>query len=147
MINSRDIKLLVPELQTLCLQFIAKCKEAGVPVIITQTLRDKEYQDFLYAKGRTTPGPIVTKVKGGFSQHEKGRAFDFVPVVNGKAIWNDNKLWAKCGKIAVELGLEWGGSWTRFVDKPHCQLKNTPPVAKPEPKATIAPVTHKFKSI
>lgn len=29
----------------------------------------------------------------------------------------------RCGKIGEELGLEWGGSWKRFQDKPHLQLK------------------------
>ncbi len=29
----------------------------------------------------------------------------------------------RCGRIGEDLGLEWGGSWKGFQDKPHLQLK------------------------
>ena len=70
--------------------------------------------------GRTGPGNKVTNAGPGQSWHQHKVAFDFVPVVAGKAVWDDAKLWATCGAIARECGLEWGGSW-KFTDKPHCQ--------------------------
>jgi len=120
MINSRDIKELTPDTQAKCREFQARCKAAGIDTILTSTYRDNACQSALYAQGRTTPGKRVTKAGPGHSYHNWRCAFDFVPLVAGKAIWKDDLLWAKCGSIAKDCGLEWGGDW-RFVDKPHCQ--------------------------
>ena len=57
----------------------------------------------------------------GDSLHNYGVAFDICPIINGKAIWSDISLFNKVGKIGKELGLEWGGDWKGFVDKPHFQ--------------------------
>lgn len=120
MINSRKIEDLHPHVASLCRKFIERCKEAGVDVLVTSTYRDHESQNALYAQGRTAPGKIVTKAKGGQSFHNHKVAFDVVPLVNGKAIWNDEGLWRKIGQIGQEVGLEWGGNW-KFQDKPHFQ--------------------------
>lgn len=120
MINSRSIDELTPETREKCKAFIAGCMLDGVDVIITSTYRDFESQAAIYAQGRTKPGAIVTKAKPGRSMHQYRVAFDFVPIVNGKAMWADHKLWAVCGKWADLAGLEWGGNWN-FQDKPHCQ--------------------------
>lgn len=65
---------------------------------------------------------IVTWLK--VSPHCFGLAFDFVPIVGGRAVWNDEKLWERCGLVAESLDLEWGGRWKSFPDFPHVQLKN-----------------------
>lgn len=122
MINSRKISDLLPEVAAKCEAFIAACAEEGIDCIITSTYRDHASQDALYAQGRTTPGPKVTNARGGSSFHNWRVAFDFVPIVNGKAIWNDESLWMMCGAIGVDCGLEWGGNWDGFVDKPHMQF-------------------------
>jgi len=122
MINSRKIEDLLPEVAEKCEAFITACAKEDIDTIITSTFRDYESQDALYAQGRTLPGPKVTQVRGGYSFHNFRVAFDFVPIVGGKAIWNDSALWARCGKIGESLGFEWGGSWAKFVDKPHMQL-------------------------
>ena len=121
MINSRKIEdlRLIPAAK--CRAFFAACAKVGIDVLITSTYRDAESQNALYAQGRTAPGKRVTNARGGDSFHQHRCAFDFVPVVGGKAIWNDNKLWARCGALAESVGLEWGGRWTLFEDRPHCQ--------------------------
>jgi peptidoglycan L-alanyl-D-glutamate endopeptidase CwlK len=121
MINSRKLEDLHPKVKTLCENFVKTCAKVGIDVIITSTYRDGESQNALYAQGRTTPGKIVTNAKAGQSFHNWRVAFDFVPVVNGKAQWNDTALFTKCGQIAEALGLEWAGRWTRFREMPHCQ--------------------------
>lgn len=98
------------------------CKDKGIDVILTSTYRDKESQDALYAQGRTTPGKKVTNAKGGQSMHNWRVAFDLVPVINGKAVWNDDNLWNRVGEIGESVGLEWGGRWSKFIDKPHLQF-------------------------
>lgn len=119
--NSRDIKDLLPIVAAKCDSFIAECKRQGLDVLITSTLRDNESQDALYAQGRTTAGKIVTNAKGGQSFHNYGCAFDFVPVVNGKAQWNDLAAFERCGMIAESLGLEWAGRWKSMREMAHCQ--------------------------
>ena len=115
------LELLKPKIRGLAERLINECKNLGYQVTITQTLRTIEEQDALYAQGRTKPGNIVTKAKGGYSLHNFGVAFDICPIVNGKAAWNDTALFKKIGEIGVSLGLEWGGTWTSFPDLPHFQ--------------------------
>ena len=87
-------------------------------------------QDELYAKGRTIPGSIVTKAKGGQSNHNFGLAIDVFP------IWQDGRLHMKkeddaenirllklIAHIGIEEGLAWGGHWRKFKDYPHFELK------------------------
>ena len=122
MINSRNLDDLHPIIRKKCQKFIELCKESGVNILITSTLRDHESQNDLYAQGRTKPGKIVTNAKGGESYHNFGQAFDFVPMVEGQCIWNDTSLFNKCGNLAKECGLEWGGDFRSFKDLPHCQF-------------------------
>jgi peptidoglycan L-alanyl-D-glutamate endopeptidase CwlK len=121
MINSRSVDDLTYDTRIKALDFKNQCALAGCPIIFTSTYRDHESQNDLYAMGRTKPGSIVTQVRGGDSFHQYRVAFDFVPVVDGKAVWGNESLWAKAGAIGVQCGLEWGGNWRSFKDKPHMQ--------------------------
>ncbi len=122
MINSRDINDLTPKTAELCRQFVAKCKDQHIDIIITSTYRDNKSQNALYAQGRTKSGAKVTNAKGGQSFHNFRIAFDFCPIVDGKAQWTDIKTFTKCGEIAESLGLEWAGRWLRFKELAHCQF-------------------------
>ena len=122
MINSRKLEDLHPKVEKMCNEFISKCKDEGIDVIITSTYRDAESQNELYAQGRTKPGKVVTNAKAGDSFHNYQLAFDFVPVVSGKAQWNDLSLFKKCGEIAKSCGLEWAGEWKSFKEYAHCQF-------------------------
>lgn len=121
MINSRKLEDLNPKAAQLCQAFIEKCKSEGIDVLITSTYRDAESQNALYAQGRTTPGSKVTNAKAGQSYHNWRCAFDFAPIVNGKAQWNDLKTFTRCGDIAESIGLEWAGRWKSFKELAHCQ--------------------------
>jgi peptidoglycan L-alanyl-D-glutamate endopeptidase CwlK len=118
---SRDINELHPKVAEKCREFINRCKEQGIDVVITCTYRSEEEQNSLYAQGRTMPGKKITNAKGKNSYHFWRVAFDFVPIVNGKAQWNDLKLFKQCGEIAESVGLEWAGRWKSFVEYAHCQ--------------------------
>lgn len=122
MINSRDLNELHPEVKRRAEAFIASCKKVGIDVLVTSTYRDAASQNALYAQGRTSPGRIVTNAKAGQSFHNWRVAFDFVPIVGGKAAWNDNALWMKCGEIGESVGLEWAGRWKKFKEFPHMQF-------------------------
>jgi peptidoglycan L-alanyl-D-glutamate endopeptidase CwlK len=120
MVNSRKISDLLPVVGKKCAAFIAQAKAAGIEVVITSTYRDHASQDALWAIGRTKPGRRVTNAKGGQSFHNFRVAWDFVPVIAGKAVWNDLSLFRRCGEIGEALGCEWGGRW-KMRDYPHLQ--------------------------
>lgn len=92
------------------------------------TLRTFAEQDALYAQGRTKPGKIVTKAKGGMSYHNYGMAIDIVLIVDGKALWDiktdfdgdKTSDWMEVVHVFQQHGWEWGGNW-KFVDYPHFQ--------------------------
>lgn len=120
----RDTTQLHPELQAVIPKFLSKCKAQGLIVSIGECFRSVAEQDALYAKGRTASGSIVTNCKGSSysSPHQWGVAFDFIRN-DGKGAYNDNDgFFAKVGSVGISLGLEWGGNWTSFKDKPHLQL-------------------------
>jgi len=116
-----DLNLLKPKVKAMAEELQKRAKAIGINIIFTCTFRTKEEQDKLYARGRTAPGKIVTNARGGESLHNYGVAFDICPIVSGKAIWNDISLFNKIGKIGIDIGLEWGGAWKKFIDKPHFQ--------------------------
>lgn len=126
MLDSRKIEDLREDVAAACREVIKRAKQRGIDIIITSTVRDDAYQAKLYAQGRTTKGAIVTQQKlPTFHWNQAGLAFDFCPVniVGGKNIclWNDTAKFRAVGKIALEMGLEWGGDWKSFVDMPHIQ--------------------------
>lgn len=124
-INSRELSYLHPRVQDMAREFMAKCRAAGIELLITSTYRDAESQDALYAQGRTSPGRIVTNARAGQSWHNYGLAFDVVPLRAGKPVWGttgaDLALWRQVGEIGKRCGLEWAGEWVRFREYPHFQ--------------------------
>lgn len=91
----------------------------GHPMRVTEGYRSPARQMWLYAQGRTRPGPIVTSVRS--SMHTQGRAVDCVFLAKGGGIAWDGP-WAEYGRRAKRRGLRWGGDWTRLVDRPHVEL-------------------------
>lgn len=93
----------------------------GVSILIVCTMRTAEEQSQLYSIGRDEQGnriegqKVVTNAKAGKSLHNFGRAFDCVPMVSGKPIWDDKgnnrALWEKVGAAGESAGLEWSGRW------------------------------------
>ncbi len=118
----RDVTTLHPELQLLCVAFLDQCKKNGLNVLITETIRTVQYQDELYAKGRTTPGSIVTNARGSTysSPHQWGLAFDICKNIRGHE-YNDLSFFSSCGAIGRSLGLHWGGDFKSAKDRPHFQ--------------------------
>lgn len=101
----------------------------GFPMIVTSTVRTTDQQQALYAKGRTTPGPIVTNADGVIktSNHQAkadgwGHAVDCAFLINGTPSWDLRLPWATYGACGKALGLQWGGDWNSLVDLPHLEL-------------------------
>lgn len=119
MLNSRDISLLRDDVEANCRTFLQLCEAEGLKVLVTQTVRDSEYQASLYAQGRTKPGNIVTNTKIA-TYHGDGLAFDICKNVKGQE-YSDANFFKRCGEIGKKVGFTWGGDWTSFVDRPHFQ--------------------------
>ena len=113
---SRSLEDLAAPVKSAALAMLARCRAAGLEVLIYCTLRSNDEQAALYAQGRTKPGPVLTNAGPGRSMHNpdgQGRAwaFDAVPLVSGKAAWDDVVMVTKMGEIGEACGLEWAGSW------------------------------------
>jgi peptidoglycan L-alanyl-D-glutamate endopeptidase CwlK len=98
---------------------------ANVTVRIISGTRTYAEQDVLFRKGRFgNPGPRVTNARGGQSNHNFGIAWD-IGVFRSGAYLPDSPLYdtaAQAGLAAGIIGLEWGGNWTGFTDRPHYQM-------------------------
>jgi peptidoglycan L-alanyl-D-glutamate endopeptidase CwlK len=138
MINSRSLDDLAPPAKQRAEAFIAAAKAKGIDLLVTSTYRDNESQDALYAQGRTAPGNIVTRAKAGQSWHNYRCALDVVPLVNGKAIWDDQAVWKQVGEIGKSCGLEWAGDWVTFKEFPHFQYTGGLTLAQLQQGAKIA---------
>lgn len=133
---SRKIEDLAVEFQKPCLDLIHECKLIQIDLLVYCTYRSVAEQAKEYAKGRTMPGHIVTHARAGESPHNctingkpAARAFDAVPIVNGRAVWSltaeDLQRWAIIGNLARQLGIFWGGNWAGpKQDRPHFQQIN-----------------------
>lgn len=152
---SRRLEDLVPEVQAMAKEHILRCADAGFELLIYCTLRDEQEQARLYRQSRTKEqvqkkmdqltakgfpalakilkdvgpqktAPKVTNAGPGESFHQYNRAYDCVPVVQGKPIWGTGgegaALWEKVGKLGKKCGLEWAGDWTTFREFPHFQF-------------------------
>ena len=121
-----NVSDLHPRLKVLQQQLIVQCENAGFKIKITESIRTVERQNELYAQGRATTGNIVTNAKGSdySSHHQWGTAFDFCRNDGNGAYEDGDQFFSKVGSIGKSLGLEWGGDWTKPVDKPHFQLPN-----------------------
>lgn len=103
---SRKLDDLSPRMQPLAMQLLARCVEAGIPVVIVDTLRTKEEQAAYVAKG------VSWTMQ---SKHLTGDAIDVCPFsvydLHGpdKLQWDGgDPIWKKIGAIGESLGLKWG---------------------------------------
>lgn len=114
----RDIKELTENAQKACRLFMAECERCGLNVLITETYRSQERQNYLYSLGRTVAGQKVTWTKN--SRHTSRRAWDICKNVKGSE-YSDSGFFEKCGEIAEKYGITWGGRWST-PDTPHFEI-------------------------
>jgi peptidoglycan L-alanyl-D-glutamate endopeptidase CwlK len=118
-----NIMSLVPAAQTKARQFMNAVKGLPLTYKIISGTRTYAEQDALAAQR-----PKVTNAKGGQSNHNFGIAWDVGIFENGKYFegkpGREDKAYVDLGKLikANVPGIEWGGDWTTFIDKPHYQL-------------------------
>ena len=126
---SRSLDDLAPPVKGAALRFLDAASIEGLDVLIYCTLRTTMEQAGLYAAGRTSKGSILTNAMPGMSLHNpdsegKAWAFDAVPMVAGRCMFNDEALILKMGAIGERAGLEWSGRWPgRLRERVHFQIK------------------------
>lgn len=119
MFHSDELKYLRADVRVNCEKFLALCKEAGLNVKVTQTVRDDEYQRLLVAQGYAAK----TATRPTFHSMKAGLAFDICKNVRGHE-YDDPSFFACCGQIGKQVGFSWGGDWRSFPDRPHFQWDN-----------------------
>ena len=126
MVNSRKIEDLDPVPAAVCMYQIRLCHEAGIELLVTSTYRDHEAQDALYAIGRTVElsRKPVTNARAGKSWHNYRNAWDVVPLIGGKAVWDaKDPVWRQVIEFGKKAGAEAGAEWKTFPDLPHFQVR------------------------
>lgn len=138
--TDRNIKSLAANGQKACNLFMSRCKEEGLNVLITETRRSQERQNYLYCQGRTVAQATAKGISKEFaikycnpsakqvtwtltSNHKDGYAWDICKNVKGQE-YSDSTFFKKCGDIAKELGITWGGTWAT-PDTPHFEISKT----------------------
>jgi peptidoglycan L-alanyl-D-glutamate endopeptidase CwlK len=106
---SRRLDDLSPRFRPLAMALLARTVEAGIPVVIVDTLR--------------TPAEHLANITKGVSwtvrsKHLDGDAIDICPYaiydLHGpdKLQWDaGDPIWQTLGVIGEQLGLRWGGRW------------------------------------
>jgi hypothetical protein len=142
---SRDVNDLHPTLKErwVFLSQLWKKKYPKDPQpFLTCTWRSNDEQQNLYDMGKSLakPGQSLHNYKPSF-------AFDVAfKDEQGRVKWGEwEEYFTRFGQMAEAVGLEWGGSWSRFPDPPHIQLPMTwkdakagkVPKLKPLPKDDV----------
>lgn len=132
--SEANIKTLLPQVQVLARALVRSAAEHGITIVVTSGSRTYAEQDALYEQGRSTAGEIVTKARGGFSNHNFSIAFDVTVFKEGKPVW-ESPAYNVVGMLGKQLGLDWGGDWHSIEDDPHFELH--PAWAKGESEASM----------
>ena len=145
---NRSIDALKPELAEAVRQFLIRCDEEKINVLIIETDRTQDVQNAYYAQGRENvetvnqlrqnaglyllkerENTIITNAK--VSNHTGGNAVDIAPEIEGKPgypWWNaPSWVWEKIGLLGEKCGLDWcaggwGQTWGKGWDNPHFEL-------------------------
>lgn len=117
----RSTNILFPPFKSRLEHGLNLCRQAGHQVYPFETWRSSRRQGELYAQGRTTPGPIVTKARPGESFHQYACAADLVfdgdPDKPGVQWSWTSGSYKSVAKIMSAVGLE-----SVPGDSPHWQL-------------------------
>lgn len=118
-----NIMTLIPAAQAKAREFLKAVSGGALTYRLLSGTRTYAEQNALFNKK-----PKVTKARGGQSNHNFGIAWDIGIFDNGKyytgATKKEEKAYEELGALikAKVPGLEWGGDWASFKDKPHYQL-------------------------
>jgi peptidoglycan LD-endopeptidase CwlK len=97
-----------------------RLKDGGWTYKIYETYRSDRRQRWLYAQGRTRPGPRVTNVATAQTgNHYWGLGID---IIHGTRLWSHERFFYWLGQHYEACGMVAGAFWKRFPDAPHGQF-------------------------
>ncbi len=103
-------------------EFMRRALSRGVNVKIISGTRTYHEQNQLFRQGRYgNPGPVVTRARGGHSNHNFGIAWDIGIFREDGTYSTSQSDYDAVAEYAVGP-LVWGGDWRSFKDSPHYQL-------------------------
>ena len=114
--HSRDIDDLRADVAANCRVLLALAEKQGLRALVTETVRDGEYQRMLAEKGYAAKGAVVPS----FHADHAGLAFDICKNEAGHE-YDDPAFFVKMGNLGKKVGFSWGGDWRSFPDRPHFQ--------------------------
>lgn len=103
-------------------------RQQGHPIKVIGGLRTAEEQNRLWQLGRSQRGKVVTncdgyRVKSNHQARSDGYGWAVDVAFEGPDPFSDSHPWGLIGEAVKQVGgLVWGGSWTRFRDRPHIEL-------------------------
>jgi peptidoglycan L-alanyl-D-glutamate endopeptidase CwlK len=116
---SRRLDDLHPTMRVKAFELLARCAEAGIMVVIVDTLRTADEQRENVRKG-------VSWTQN--SRHLTGHAIDLAPYATynlyggDKVCWDGaDPVWERIGLLGEAIGLRWGGRW-KVRDLGHFEL-------------------------
>lgn len=119
--RNTELELLHPDFRARALAVLEEAQREGLPFRIFEAFRSPARQNYLFAKGRTSPGSIVTYVRAWGSYHQYGLAADYVLFIDGKWSWDTggekDRWWKRLHQIGEAHGLE-----RLKFETPHLQL-------------------------
>lgn len=114
--HSRDIDDLRADVAANCRVLLALAEKQGLRALVTETVRDAEYQKMLAKKGYAAAGAVTPS----FHADHAGLAFDICKNEAGHE-YDDPAFFVKMGNLGKKVGFSWGGDWRSFPDRPHFQ--------------------------
>jgi hypothetical protein len=128
---SRKLDDLSDRFRPKAFEFLARLTEAGIQVLIVDTLRTPEEHAENLRKG--TSKTNLSKHLDGKSRgltHKGSDALDVCPYSQyqlygpDKLHWDTtDPIWSRIGKIGESLGLRWGGRWKDPHDPGHVEYQ------------------------
>jgi peptidoglycan L-alanyl-D-glutamate endopeptidase CwlK len=119
--TERNIRTLRLDAQPLCRRSLYSIRNSGLDARVISGTRTYTQQAALYRQGRNgNAGPKVTNAKAGQSWHNFGLAWD-IGIFRNSEYLTDGSEYDRAGSLGKMIGVEWGGDWRTFVDKPHFQ--------------------------
>lgn len=144
-----DLQQLDPTAVVLFNELLQKCQAQGYEMVPFDGLRTLKEQAKLWRQSRPTKevtekirklraadcgfladiiekvGPChgrwATNAIPGLSWHNWGEAMDCMRIIKGRAEWEDLNAYMPYGTIAKQMGLRWGGDFTK-PDAVHVQI-------------------------
>lgn len=119
--SERNIRTLRLDAQQLCRKSLMRIRTAIPDARVISGTRTYAQQAALFRQGRFgNAGPRVTNARAGQSWHNFGLAWD-IGIFRGGDYLQSGSEYDRAGPLGKVDGVEWGGDWTSFVDKPHFQ--------------------------